>query len=90
MALVNTWRFQCLTLHITNYTPVTFGAEGLSLFLKNKILFLVIYIKNQLCDNYAQILEEKKNATKNITSLLNQMYCKGTVLAEPIKVLFYF
>jgi hypothetical protein len=24
-----------------------------------------------------------RNGTKNITSVLNQMYCKGTVLAEP-------
>jgi len=42
MAVFNTWCFQCLTLHITNYTSVTFSAEELSLFMKNKILFLVI------------------------------------------------
>lgn len=28
-----------------------------------------------------------KNATKNIKIILNQMYCKGTVLSEPVKVL---
>jgi len=60
MAVVNTWCVQYLTLHITNYTSVTFSAEGLSLFLKNKILFLVIYIKNELYDNYAQIWEKNK------------------------------
>jgi len=69
MAVVNTWCFQYLTLHITNYTWVTFGAEGLSLFMKNKILFLVIYIKNELYDNYAQIWEENKKMQLKISEL---------------------
>ena len=28
-----------------------------------------------------------KNSTKNIKTILNQMYCKGTLLSEPVKVL---
>jgi len=31
-----------------------------------------------------------KNGTKNIKSILNQIYCKGTVLSEPVKVLSSF
>ena len=31
-----------------------------------------------------------KNATKNIRTILNQMYCKRTVLSEPMKIISSF
>lgn len=37
--------------------------------MKNKILFLVIYIKNELYDNYAQIWEENKKMQLKISEL---------------------